>query len=279
MSTLNEMTYNKFLDYWGFDKIPFPKVADPLNIFSSARYEEAIMRLHQLLHTREIGVVIGESGNGKSTLIDTFLSKISSSMYKIIMISIPQNKPRELYRSISSAMGVNTTWFGADSLKVIDLLTYSYIESGRPNLILIDESHILSPAMLNELRLLTNAKVKNESLITLMLFGQPSLASTLKLPAMIPMAQRIGAWITLGYLTEEESINYIDWHMKNAGVKKEIFPIETKKAAFRRSQGNPRLINRLCWESLNQACLDGIYVISEELFSYVCKNLGPHLAN
>jgi len=279
MNAIDEMITNEFLTYWGFLKIPFPKVCDPTNTFLNTRFDQALKRLNQLLYTREIGVVIGEAGNGKSTLMDIFLSKISSTRYKIIPISVPQNKPRELYRSISAAMGVNTSWFGADALKVVDLLTYSYIESNRPNLILVDEAHVLTPATLNELRLLTNTKVKNEPLITLIFFGQPSLSSTLKLPAMIPLAQRVGAWITLSFFNEEETINYINWQIENAGLNREIFLPATKKAIFRRSQGNPRMINRLCWESLNQGCLDGVDVITEELFAYVCKNLGPHLGN
>ncbi|MEW6625070.1 MAG: hypothetical protein AB1420_18465, partial [Bacillota bacterium] len=44
-------------------------------------------------------------------------------------------------------------------------------------------------------------------------------------------------------------------------------------------QGNPRMINRLGWEVLHQGCLDGVDVITEELFAHVCKNLGPHLTN
>ena len=279
MNAIDEMVTNEFLNYWGFDKLPFPKVCDPENTFINSRYDMALKRLTHLLYTREIGVVIGEAGNGKSTLMDILLSKISSTKYKIIHVSVPQNKPRELYRSISAAMGVNTSWFGADAIKVVDLLTYSYIESNRPSVLIIDEAHILAPAALNELRLLTNAKVKNEPLITLMLFGQPSLSSTLKLPAMIPLAQRVGAWITLGFFNEEETINYLDWQVKTAGSEKEIFLPATKKAIFRRSQGNPRMINRLSWESLHQGCLDGVSVITEELFAYVCKNLGPHLGN
>jgi type II secretory pathway predicted ATPase ExeA len=279
MLTIDEMAAKEFLTYWGMSKMPFPKVVDPQNSFLNSRTAQALKRLSQLLYTREIGVVIGEAGNGKSTLIDIFISQISSTRYKIIYIPVPQNKSRELYRSISAAMGVNTSWFGADALKVVDLLTYSYIESNRPNLILIDEAHILSPAVLNELRLLTNTKVKNEPLITLMLFGQPSLASTLKLPTMIPFAQRIGAWLTLGVLSEEESMQYIQWQIQSTGSDREIFLPSAQKAIYRRSQGNLRMINRLGWECLNQGCLDGVEVITEELFSFVCKNLGPHLGN
>jgi type II secretory pathway predicted ATPase ExeA len=234
-NAVDEMVMRKFMDYWGFEKLPFPKVVDPSSTFMNAHHENTLQRLTQLLHTREVGVVIGEAGTGKSTIMDIFLSQLSSSRYKIIRIENPQNKPREMYRGISSAMGVNTTWFGADALKVVDLLTYSYLESSRPSLLIIDESHMLSPSMLNELRLLTNTKVKNEPLITLMLFGQPALASALKLPAMVPLAQRIGAWITLKPMSEKESVEYIDWHISNAGSESEVFLPEAKTAIYRRS--------------------------------------------
>lgn len=276
---IDEMVTRALFEHWSLTQLPFPKIAPPGSIFIDSRFNHALGGLQQLLSTREIGVVVGEAGTGKSTLLDTFLSRVSATRYRVIHIPIPQTKPRELYRAISAAIGVNTSSFGADALKVVDLLTYSYVESNRPNLILLDEAHILTPACLNELRLLTNAMVKHEGLITLILFGQPSLASTLKLPAMIPLAQRIGTWVALGGLSEEDTGLYLDWQIKNAGGRIDIFSPATKKAIYRRSQGVPRMINRLAWECLNQGCLDGASVITEELFAKVCKNLGPHLAN
>lgn len=277
--TIDELVTKTFLEYWGFDKLPFPKVAQPDSTFTDSRIEDALKRLMQLLSSREVGVVVGEAGTGKSTLLDIFLSRVSNTRYRVIHLPIPQAKPRELYRAIAAAVGVNTSWFGADALKVVDLLTYSYLESNRPNLVLIDEAHILTPACLNELRLLTNATVKHEAVITLVLLGQPSLASTLKLPAMIPLAQRIGAWVALGGLSEEEAMLYMDWQVKAAGGQADIFSPGAKKAIFRCSQGVPRMINRLALECLNEGCLEGAKVITEELFAHVCKNLGPHLTN
>ncbi len=277
--SIETMVKSRLLEYWELESYPFPTVVNPANIFLGQNHEKNLLKLNQLLYTKEVGVVVGEAGTGKSTLLDMFVAGLSSSRFKIIRIDNPQNRPREMYRGISSAMGVNTTWFGADALKVVDLLTYAYLESGRPSLLIVDEAHNLLPTMLNELRLLTNTKVKSEPLVTLILFGQPVLASTLKIPAMVPLAQRIGAWITLKVMTEEESKTYIDWHMKNAGSSKEIFSPESKVAIYRRSQGNARLINRLCLECLNQACLDNFKTVTEELFAFVCKNLGPHLSN
>jgi hypothetical protein len=34
------------------------------------------------------------------------------------------------------------------------------------------------------------------------------------------------------------------------------------------------MINRLALECLNEGCLEGAKVITEELFAHVCKNLG-----
>ncbi|MCL6479305.1 MAG: AAA family ATPase [Peptococcaceae bacterium] len=279
MYAVDELVTKTFLEHWGFAQWPFPKIAQPDSAFQTSRIDDALRRLQQLLLTREVGVVVGEAGSGKSTLLDIFLNRVSNTRYRLIHIPIPQTRPRELYRSIAAAMGVNTSWFGADALKVVDLLTFSYLESNRPNLLLIDEAHILTPACLNELRLLTNATGKHEAVVTLVLLGQPALSTTLKLPTLIPLAQRVGAWITLGGLSEEETCRYIDWQVQTAGGPKEIFPLATQKAIFRRSQGIPRMINRLALEALHEGCLEGARVITEELFTHVCKNLGPHLAN
>jgi len=277
MNAIDELVTNTFTEYWGFDKFPFPKIAAPGETFYDKRMHAAIDRLSHLLSTMEIGVVLGEAGTGKSTLLEMFLNRVSSTRYRVLHLSVPPAKPRELYRSIASAMGVNTSWFGADALKVTDLLSYSYLESNRPNLLLIDEAHILSPQCLNELRLLTNTVVKHEPIITLMLFGQPALASTLKLPALLPLAQRIGAFVSLGGFSEEETAGYVRWQIEHVGSEKEVFPQATLKAIHRRSQGIPRMINRLALESLHQACLEGAKTITEDLFALVCKNLGPHL--
>ncbi len=276
---IEQLVANTFTEFWGFTQLPFPKIATDNHILVNGRFDYALNRLDQVLATREIGVVVGEAGTGKTTLLNLFTNRLSSTRYRVIHLPLPQPKPRELYRSISAALGVNTSLMGADALKVTDLLSYSYVESNRPNLLVIDEAHNLTPTCLNELRLLTNATVKNEPLLTLAFFGQPSLASTLKLPALIPLAQRISAWINLEGLTEEETVRYLDHQLQMAGATEEIFVPATKKALFRRAQGNPRLVNRLAWECLNQACLDETRLITEELFAYVCKNLGPHLTN
>lgn len=275
---IEEIIMNRFLDHWGFKQAPFPKNVSADQIYRSSKHIQALTRLQQVLLTREIGVVTGEAGIGKTTLITDFMQLAANANYRVIHLPQPHTKIRELYRAISQALGVNTSLYGADAIKVRDLLTYSYVESNRPNLLLIDEAHILPTSCLNELRLLTNSTVNHEPLIAMVLFGQPCLSSTIQTPNLIPLAQRIQAWVHLDGLDEDGSARYIHWHLNKVGShQNEIFTSGAIKNIARRTQGNPRLINRLAWECLNQACLDETQVVTEELFSYVCKNLGPHL--
>ena len=276
---IDELTTRALCDHFGLLHPPFQKCIRPEYIFPASQFGNACARLQQLLATREIGVVVGESGTGKSTLLNLLLTQVSVSRYRIIDLATPQSKPRELYRAIATALGANPSWFGADSLKIIDLLTHSYLESNRPNLLVIDEAQLLSPAGLNELRLLSNVQVKYEPLVSVILFGQPQLAATLKLPAMTPLVQRIAVWVTLDGLSPQETCAYIDHQLKTAGAQdpEKIFPAAVKHAIHRRAHGVPRQINRIAWESLNQACLDGAHTIGEDLLQEVLKTLAPHL--
>lgn len=85
-NAVDEMVTKRFLDYWEFEVLPVPKVIDQLKTFMNRHHENALIRLTQLLHTREIAAVVGESGSGKSTLMDMFLGGLSSTRYKIIKI-------------------------------------------------------------------------------------------------------------------------------------------------------------------------------------------------
>lgn len=278
MSEIKNLTLDILKKHWNFTSLPFPKIAGN-DVFLPDQINEAVIRLNQLLETRDVGIVVGEAGTGKSTLIDLILSQVTQEHFRVIHLPLPQNKVRELYRGIASALGVNTTMFGADAMKVVELLNFSFMESKRPSLLLIDEAHLLGHICLNELRLLTNTRVGNEALVTMMLFGQPSLVSTLKLPAMIPLTQRVGVWVNLNGLSESETADYIRWQLEKAGTQKEIFSPAAMKGIFRFAQGNPRLINRIAWECLNQGCLDDAQIVNEVIFADVCKNIGPHLAN
>ncbi len=266
------------LQWYGLSDAPFPKHAPAKKVLYYDNFKQILQRLDQVLLTGEFGVVIGETGSGKTTLLSQFIARSLHQMYQVIVIYEPSSKKRELYRSISQGMGVNVSVQGADALKVVDLLKRSYLEFNRPHILLIDEAHLLSTTCLNELRILTNRVVQDHPILSLVLFGQPFLASMLQSPEMTAFAHRIHVWATLTSLNEEDALEYLQWQFKVAGSAEEIFKPGAQLLVVRKAKGNPRLICRLCWECLNQGYNDESKVITEELVSYVFKNnLGPHL--
>jgi type II secretory pathway predicted ATPase ExeA len=96
---------------------------------------------------------------------------------------------------------------------------------------------------------------------------------------MTPLVQRIAVWVTLGGMSAEETGEYIDWQLKTAGAEnpEKIFPAGVKNGIHRRAHGIARLVNRIAWECLNQTCLDGAHMITEELLQEVCKTREPNL--
>lgn len=277
--TINKIVAEPIMEYYGFSKLPFPKIADPRQAFLYPEYVKKIKHLEQILLTREIGVVVGEAGTGKTSLFFSFKNAAIEQSFRVIEVLEPSQKKRELYRSISQGLGVNVTVQGADALKVVNLMKYSYLESNRPNLLLIDEAHNLSVQCLEELRIMTNLTTRNEPLLALVLFGQPLLASNLKSPAMLSLAQRIHVWQTMNCLNNEDALGYIDWQLNKSGGNNTIFTEGTKKMLVRRAKGNARMIGRISWECLYQGFVDQVETITEEFFSFVCQNLPPHLVN
>ena len=76
----------------------------------------------------------------------------------------------------------------------IDALNRFLLErhaAGDHCLLLIDEAQCLAPAVLEQLRLLTNLETQSAKLLQIMLVGQPELRELLARPELEQLAQRV----------------------------------------------------------------------------------------
>lgn len=84
----------------------------------------------------------------------------------------------------------------------------------------------------------------------LVLAGLPHLKTRIALNHHRPLTQRMIMKYEIQPLSKEEVKEYIQHHMKLAGVKMPIFTDEAIEAIASRSQGWPRVINSLSINSL-----------------------------
>ncbi|HWR58014.1 MAG TPA: tRNA (adenosine(37)-N6)-threonylcarbamoyltransferase complex ATPase subunit type 1 TsaE, partial [Thermodesulfovibrionales bacterium] len=68
---------------------PFSKTPDPRFLFMSRTHEEALARLHYAVEEREIVVLTGEIGCGKTTLTRALMDSLGDK-YRVIVILNPR---------------------------------------------------------------------------------------------------------------------------------------------------------------------------------------------
>ena len=122
--------------------------------------------------------------------------------------------------------------------------------AGRRTILVVDEAQNLSPAVLEQVRLLTNLETAKQKLLQIILIGQPELRELLARTDLRQLAQRITGRYHLEPLTMEETARYVEHRLKIAGALGEVFDSGAKKEVYRLSQGVPRLINVICDRAL-----------------------------
>ena len=83
----------------------------------------------------------------------------------------------------------------------MDLLAREHAERGRIPVLAIDEAHMLEPAQLEAIRMLTNHDLDSASPLACLLIGQPTLRRRIKLGILAALDQRIAVRYTMPAMT------------------------------------------------------------------------------
>lgn len=117
--------------------------------------------------------------------------------------------------------------------------------------VLIDKAQDLSPAVMEQVRLLSNLGTDQNKLIQIVLCGQPKLKDRLQRPDLRQLRQRITVRYHIPPLTLEETILYIRHRLWVAGSNGDlVFDDGAVREVYRHSKGGPRLINAVCDHAL-----------------------------
>jgi len=226
---------------------PFTKELDPALCYESRGHQEAMARLKLMIEHRYLGVLTGEVGSGKSMLIRRLFSTLESAVYLSIYLSMRRLSPRDFYGALLSQVGVEPAYSVAKARQLWDEALHARTTQGERTLVvIIDEAHEMSEAMIQELRFAVSQHMDSCSLFPLILAGQPELRKILRLKKYEATAQRIGLQYHLTGLTKEEAIAYIRHQLNLSGTDKPIFAESALQRIYAASQGIPRVINLIC---------------------------------
>jgi putative secretion ATPase (PEP-CTERM system associated) len=237
--------YERFYD---LRERPFALSPDPDYLYPSRVHREALDYLRYGLETHAGFVVItGEIGSGKTTLLQTLLRGLDShtTVGRIVNTMLD---PRELLETIMLDLGLDPAG-KSKPLLLRDLAQYLVDQrlAGRMVLLVIDEAQNLSPAALEELRMLSNLETEKSKLLQIALIGQPNLREKLSAPELEQLRQRITVSYHLEPLDAVETGNYINHRLRRAAIHAPLeFPRDVTDAVHARSRGVPRIVNVIC---------------------------------
>jgi len=243
---------------------PFGKELDPSLCYEFHGHREAAARLDLMIEHRTLGVLTGEVGSGKSTLIRRLFASLDPMRYLPIYLCYASLKPREFYGGLLEAVGVEPVYTVSKARKLWQEVVRSRsAPSERTIVAVIDEAHEMSEAMMLELRFALNYQIDSAALFPLILVGQPELRKLLRLKKYEATVQRIGMQYHLGGMSKEETSAYIRHHMHVSKTTKPVFADSALHRIFAASQGIPRVVNQICTQILLDATARNLETIEE----------------
>ncbi|MBU4185726.1 MAG: XrtA-associated ATPase [Proteobacteria bacterium] len=260
-----------YTEYYKLQEKPFSIVPDPSFLYPSSKHRTALTYLEYGLMDRMAFILLtGEIGAGKTILIKQLLTKIESDIEVAVIFNTNVSSEDllelilcefELEPSIRSKAGY------LDTLNQFLIREYG---EGKRVVLIVDEAQNLSQEALEELRMLSNLYAGKDSLIQIVLAGQPSLGVRLRHPSLAQLYQRIAVSYHIASLGLDETREYIVHRLKKAGAEQEnLFTDEAVERIFQVSGGIPRTINILCDAALVYGYADELKTIDADVIEHV----------
>jgi type II secretory pathway predicted ATPase ExeA len=242
-----------YLEFFGLARKPFSKTPDPAFLFPSRQHAEALARLSHAVEEREIAVLTGEVGAGKTTLsralVDAFAEQCRFSF--VVNPALP---PAQLLAAIADGFGIGGLKRKSDVYSGLAERFSTLDEEGRFPVVVVDEAQLLAGrAAFDELRLLTNLAADDRPLVGLILVGQPELRQRIRERGGEAFAQRIGVAYHVSSLDEDETARYVAHRLGVAGRVEPLFTGDGIASVHRHSHGLPRRINQLAANAMLEA--------------------------
>jgi general secretion pathway protein A len=265
-----------YLEHFGLKRNPFSPTPDPRFLFLTAKHREALAALLFAVTERKgFMVMTGEAGTGKTTLIRKLLLSIPVACAQFSVIVNPVLTRSELLESI--LMDFGETEIPATKPQRLDLFRRRLLAAqaeGRTSVVVIDEAHLLTEELMEEVRLLSNFETSEQKLLQIVLAGQSELDRVLSLQSMRQIRQRVAIRMQIDPLDAAEVKRYLHSRWGRAGEQPLPFSEDAIVLMGVASRGIPRVLNMIADAALVNAFGSGTHGIDRVAIEEVARDLG-----
>jgi len=262
--------YEKF---YGLKEKPFSLVPNSRFLYPSKKHQNALTYLeYGLSEGAGFIVLTGEIGSGKTTTLQHILRRLEGDV-EVAVISNTNVNSDELISLVAHEFEIEGEF--SSKAKKLDAVFHYLIgqyAQGKRVLLVVDEAQNLPIHALEEVRMLSNLQTEDQSLLQIMLIGQPQLREKLQRPELTQLSQRVAVYYHLGALDRGELEEYLAFRLEKVGGKLDIFEPATFELIYEASGGIPRVINLLCDTALVYGYADSASRISKDIIAQVIRD-------
>jgi general secretion pathway protein A len=234
--------------FYGLQELPFALTPDPRFLWLSETHQEGLAVLEYGI-TRRKGFLLltGEVGAGKTTLLRAVIDRIPTDVEIALVMNTAGLTPIDLFKLIAAEFRLGHRFeTKADYVIALNRFLIDRLRAGLNTVLIIDEAQNLDPALIEEVRLLSNLETDCEKLLQIVLTGQPELLRKLSEPSLRQLRQRIAIEHHVQPLAEDEVALYLAHRVRVAGARYEdVFKPGSEEIFYWFSGGCPRLLSLL----------------------------------
>jgi len=260
--------------FFKFKHMPFERDIPTDYLYATPKFDELLCRLEYAARNRKFTVITGGVGVGKTTAARRFAASLDKNSFRCIYIADSALTPRVFYWEVLSQLSSSDkpSFYRSEGKRKMMALFLNLAEGTHIiPVIIIDEAHLLSAGMLEEMRFLLNNGMDSQNNMALVVVGQNELRAKLSKEAFEPITQRIDFRFMLVPFDRAQTQDYICAHMRYAGESREIFTPSAVDAIFDFSGGIARKINKACSTSLLYAAQNSMRTIDGGTINFVAE--------
>lgn len=240
-----------FESFFQMTNTPFTR-GIPVNcLYGDPEIQEIHDRLIYTAQKQLFAILVADAGMGKTTLLRKYRDSLQGTDFQVLYLADSKLTPRHFYNGLLEQLGCETRFYRGDARRLLHQQIEVMRGIGHQRLVVIvDESHLLSKEMFEEIRFLLNYHMDSENPLALILAGQTELWDKLKLQSLRAVQHRIDVKCFLNPFDFARTKAYIEQQLIYSGHEGPIFSEDAQKLIHEYSGGIPRLINRACSQSL-----------------------------
>ncbi len=246
--------------HFRFERRPFSATPDSDCLFITDIIREILAEFVICAERGQgISILTGAAGMGKTLLCGRLAEELSGPFEVALLKNANFATRRSLLQSVLFELGLSYTGMGEQELRLeLEKYCESILSDRSGVALIIDEAHLLSPRLLEEVRAITNLTADGIPLVRVILSGQLTLEETLAQPGLAALNQRIASQHHLEPLSRLESRQYIEYRINWGGANpQQVFTEEAIAAIAQAADGVPRALNQLCDHTLLLAFVSG----------------------